>query len=180
MGPNGLVLTLLVFGSLSYLTADSSSQPKQQQRMLAMYAALYEMALYAAEQRIMRAHKSKIPPAPRYKLTPDDLILVYREGPRKWVGLVEVVKVEKHLVHVSDGVKLKSFSMTQVMPNSIGHRALDEDLQRIFEYNDRVYEAEKLQQEEMTQLVQLTEILTQFDPSPKTVSKKQSYSVNSR
>lgn len=44
------------------------------------------------EHRIQRTLRSKIPPSSRYFIKPGDLARVYREGPKKWVVPVEVVK----------------------------------------------------------------------------------------
>lgn len=119
------------------------------------------MAQYAVEQCILRALWSKVPPASRYKLTPGDLVRVYREGPRKWVGPVELVKVERKSVHASDGVKVKCFKLTQVMPVTIGHRTIDEDLDCKFSHSDNIAEQEKEFQ------VHLMEVLNNGDPCTK-------------
>lgn len=170
IGPSGLVSTLLLFGSLPSLPAVSSTLPKQHELMLALRSARDEMAQYATEQRIIRTLKSKLPPASSYKLTPGDLVRVFMEGPRKWLGPVEVLKVKNKLVHVSNVVKVESFTVTQVMPISIGHRAVDNDLHHLFEHNDKVAEGVIVQQEE--QQIQLTEILQKDDPGSQNSKSK--------
>lgn len=78
--------------------------------MKALSLSRYEMETITAEQRIITALRFKQPSASRYKLSPGDLVLVYREKDRKWVDPVEIVKVERKLTYVTDGVSVKTIS----------------------------------------------------------------------
>lgn len=54
--------------------------------------------------------------------------------------------MRKH-IHVSDGVKVKTIYVAQVMPVATQHRKTDQDLDRLFEHSDKTEEREKVQQE---------------------------------
>lgn len=95
------------------------------------------------EQRIQHALRSETPPASLYRITPGDLVRVFREELRKWIGPVEVVKVERKQIHVSNRMKVKCFIVAQLMPVAIHHRTIDDDLERLFTHNDAVAEREQ-------------------------------------
>ena len=75
---NGLVPSLLVFGVLPSFPSPSRNNPDQQERFEALKSARAEMESIVAEQRIRKALKSKIPPATKYLIKPDDQIRLYR------------------------------------------------------------------------------------------------------
>lgn len=91
LGPNGLVPTLLVFGTMPALPVPNSKSVKQRERLSALKLAKEEMERISAEQKLLRALRSKLPPAAKYLIQPGDLVRVFREVPRKWIGPVKVV-----------------------------------------------------------------------------------------
>lgn len=80
MGPDGLVPTLLVFGSLRTLPITASDLPTQRTRMAALRTGREEMATLVAAQHISRALSSKLANATMYAIAPMDTVRVYREG----------------------------------------------------------------------------------------------------
>ena len=73
------------------------------------------------------ALKSKLPPATRYLVKPGDYVRVYRESSKKWEGPFKVKRVSSKLVSVTDGNKVKTFSITAVLP--IPSNEYDPDLE---------------------------------------------------
>ena len=87
------------------------------------------MATIAAEQRIRRALKAKLPPTTQYHIDPSDDFLVYREHSKEWQGLFNVKKVFRKQVFVDwDGVE-KQFNIVQVVPAPRYH--VDKALHRL-------------------------------------------------
>lgn len=74
---------------------------------------------------------------------------------------MEVVKTERKLIHVTDGVKVRSFNVTQLFPVAIWHRATDDELDQIFKYSDRAAASEQ------GHSTYLTEVLHPGDPMTK-------------
>lgn len=52
-------------------------------------------------------------------------------------------KTEINTIHVSDGVKVKLFNVTQVMSIVTNHRTTDSDFKLLFEHNDEVSAKDK-------------------------------------
>lgn len=100
--------------------------------MKALQSSRAYMDQITVEQRIHLALKSNIPPCYRYLLKPGNLVRVYREQSKRWIGPAQVIKVELKLVLLTDGVKEKQFNAAQVMPIETGHPETEEDLDRIF------------------------------------------------
>lgn len=86
MGPDGLVPTLLVFGSLPTPLITSSDLPTHRACMAARHTAREEMATLVAAQRISRALSSRLPPATQYTISPKDTVCVSLEKTRSWEG----------------------------------------------------------------------------------------------
>lgn len=72
---------------------------------------------------------------------------------------VEVVKSERKIFHVSDGVKVLQFNVIQVIPVIINNHTVDKILDRIYEQNDEVQS-----EEQQAHPVWLTEVLQPGDP----------------
>lgn len=106
--------------------------------MRALKTARENMAQIAAGQRIQHALKSKIPPASRYVLKPGDLVRVYRGKYRRWIGPIEVVKLEGKSVFVSETKKVVKFNITQIIPINIGHAPEEEALEEIAILSEQV------------------------------------------
>lgn len=146
MGPEGLVPSLQVYGQLPKLPVVNCQKMKQKHRMGALRSARHEMESVVAEERIKRALRAKLPPATKYVVRPGDLLRVYREGSEKWIGPVEVVRVEDKLISVTDGVSVKTFNRTQVMPVRTNNPMEDEFLDEIYRHSDEQASIEKEQE----------------------------------
>lgn len=79
-GPDGLVPSLLVFGSVPSFSAMNMDIPIQRERMAALATAYREMASISAKLRVQEALRSKLPPSTRYLISPGDKVHVYREN----------------------------------------------------------------------------------------------------
>jgi hypothetical protein len=115
MGPEGLVPTLLVYGTLPRLSLHDKL-PSQSRRFLAMEAARREMDAVVSELRIKRALDSNTPPGAERTFKPGELVYVYRERPQEWLGPYPVVQVDGKTVYIRDGSHTKPFSVTAVKP----------------------------------------------------------------
>ncbi len=115
LGPNGLVPTLLVYGSLPSLPIPLQTDMDQKYRMEALATARAEMETIVAAQRIQKGLRSKIPPSAKYLFKPGEDVKVFREEPKKWIGPFSVVRVENKIITVTDGTKTKPFNVAQVM-----------------------------------------------------------------
>lgn len=69
---------------------------------------------------------------------------------------VQGVKIERKIIHVTDGVKSKAFNAANSMPVSINNPNEDDALNRIFKHSDQVHDDEE-------QRVHLTEVLKKGD-----------------
>lgn len=94
------------------------------------------MEAVVAEERIKRALRSKLPPTTKYQLSPGDLVRVYREVKRKWVGPVQIIRLQNKIFHVTDGIKVKAFNRVQVMPVLTNNHAEDAHIDTIFRHSD--------------------------------------------
>lgn len=65
MGPNGLVPTLIVFGSLPSLLVANKGNMAQKERQDALRSAREEIYTITVEKRIRTQIETKIPPAKR-------------------------------------------------------------------------------------------------------------------
>lgn len=89
---------------------------EQNERMKAIKTAQEDMSVITAEARIKEALKFKMSPSWHYNIKPVDLVRVFREAAKKWLGPVEFIKVKLKLVHVSNGVTAKPFNLSKVIP----------------------------------------------------------------
>lgn len=104
--------------------------------MEALAAARAMREVIAAEERIKRALRSKLPPSTKYNITPADLVRVYREDVKNWVGPVQAVRTEGKMIHVGDGIKVCPFNRVQVMPVKTENATEDELISKIFNHSD--------------------------------------------
>lgn len=115
LGPEGLVPSLLVFGCVPRFPCINSKQPNQKERMVALNAARQEMAEITAELRIKKALSTRIPRNSDLILTKGDMVRVYRETDRKYVGPYPVSHVDDKQVFVIINEKETKFSVHQVI-----------------------------------------------------------------
>jgi transposase InsO family protein len=115
---DGLCPTLLVFGVRPKFPRVPFLRPANVERFHAMATARKEYGEMVAHERNRRAI-SKRPP-PEHLIVPGDMVYVYREGPRKWIGPVLCLhRDEKHvLVAMGTGAPVE-FNITQIKPAPI-------------------------------------------------------------
>lgn len=145
LGHHGLMPTLLVFGELPALPLVDQKNLNQKERMKAPRC---EMDTITAENRIKKALRSRLQPATRYHIVPGDLVRVYREDSRKWVGPVQVTRVDHKIIYVTDGVKTKAFNRVQNLPVRTNNPSEDEQLTTVYGYseNEQAKAAQELNQ----------------------------------
>lgn len=129
MGPEGLVPSLLVFGTIPTFPITESNRPEQAERLAAMAKARDEMAKISAELRIQTALRSRLPPSTRYHLSPGDQVRVYRERSSRWEGPFTITKTREKEVWVTDGNREQHFNRCQVIPDP--DDASDKELRRL-------------------------------------------------
>lgn len=123
-GPDGIVPSLLVFGSLPSFPAVNMDVPMQKERMAALQTARKEMASVVARLRVQEALRSKILPSTHFLIKPGDAVHVYREGKSgckrtgSWKGPFTVEKVVGKIITVEWDGKPKQFNISQVLPDS--------------------------------------------------------------
>lgn len=119
IGPEGLVPSYLVFGSLPKFPTVHASLPDQRRRMKALESARTEYATIVAKLRIDRALRAKVPPASKYIIVPGDTVYVYREGSKQFHGPLPVLRVEDKQIYVKHNNRLVQYNIAQVVPSSI-------------------------------------------------------------
>ena len=96
-GPNGLVLTLLVFGSYPPILSDQPAiTPKVKQRAMAIQKAMKELRKIMEKRKVADALGMRSGPSTleTVKLQPGDEVLVWCES-GKWISLY-------NLFHIAD------------------------------------------------------------------------------
>lgn len=86
------------------------------ERFNALKLARAQMESIVVENRIKIALRSKLPPATKQLFRPQQEVRVYREYKNKWDGRLEVQKVADKDISVTDGIKLKPFNISAVLP----------------------------------------------------------------
>lgn len=134
-GINGIAPSALVFGVNPAFPVAPKSCPSQKARFKAMQLARDEMCQIIAERRINDALRRKLPPSTHYIIKPGQSVRVYREASKAWDGPFSVTKVEGKLITVTDGQKVKTFNVCQVLPNQTepNDPHTQRELQRIFD-----------------------------------------------
>lgn len=123
-GPDGMVPSLLVFGSLPSFPAVNMDLPIQKERMAALQTARKEMASIVARLRVQEALRYKIPPSTHFLIKLGDAVYFYREGKSgckrtgSWKGPFTVEKVTGKIITVEWDRKPKQFNISQVLPDS--------------------------------------------------------------
>ena len=124
LGPEGLVPTYLVYGTFPSFPICRNAPPSQEDRMRALATARAEMATITSEPRVMRALKSKLPPATQYDIQAGDHVLVYQEGTGgygrrvgQYVGPFRVEKITGKQVFVRRNNRVSQYSITHVIPD---------------------------------------------------------------
>ena len=93
MGPEGLVLSLLVVGVIPTFPTVHAELSAQRERLAALDAARKEMETIAAELRMQQALRAQLPPATRYLIARGIKVLIYREKSKQYEGPYTVTKI---------------------------------------------------------------------------------------
>lgn len=117
--PNGLVPSLLVFGTLPRVPCLNSNLQGQRERMKAISTARREMATIVAELRIQEALRSNVPPATDYTLKPGDHVRVYREKEKRFTGPFPMISiVGKQVFLLRNGQRVQN-NISQAIPDRL-------------------------------------------------------------
>jgi len=116
-GPEGLVPSLLVFGTIPTFPAMDVKPPNQKDRLRAISLARDEMSKITAKLRIRQALRSKLPPATEYLVNPGHNVYVFTEKSKRWHRPFQVQKVYKKNLFLKVGNILKQFNISQILPD---------------------------------------------------------------
>jgi hypothetical protein len=109
-----LCSTLLVFGALPRLLDLSRPSPSLRDRLRGQITARKEYARIVAESRVQRGLVTKPPRSADYTIEPGNMVYVYREKARKWIGPVRCIyRSGKQALVVMDGLP-KAFNIAQL------------------------------------------------------------------
>ena len=114
----GLVQSYLVFGCIPRFFSTKSTLPTQQQIMRAMQSAWREMAIITAELRIRKALSSRVPRNADLVIEAGDLIRVFHETHKRYVGPYPVIRVDGTHMFIIDNYSEVKFNKHQVLPAS--------------------------------------------------------------
>jgi transposase InsO family protein len=116
---DGLCPTLLVFGALPRPLDLSRPSPSLHDRLRAQLTARKEYARIVAERRVQRGLVTKPPRSADYTIEPRNMVYVYREKAKKWIGPVRCIyRSGKQALVVMDGLP-KAFNIAQLKPAPI-------------------------------------------------------------
>jgi hypothetical protein len=121
VGPNGLIPTLLVFGTmpqLPMLQGRMGPYSFQEARDRAINTAMKEYRTYVAEQRIREALKSHQTDSMKQAYSPSATVLAHREDDKLWTGPYSVVQQNGKIVTVqrSTDAPTQRFNVSSVKP----------------------------------------------------------------
>ena len=116
VGPEGLVPTLLVFGTLPRFPPLSPTLPGHENRMKAMASARQEMADITAKLKIQLALRARVPPAAMYNITPGENVFIHDEKSKKWLGPYPVSKTFNKAVWVNRPDGERQYSLDHCLP----------------------------------------------------------------
>jgi Reverse transcriptase (RNA-dependent DNA polymerase) len=114
LGPEGLVPSYLVFGTLPRFPGLPSPHRPQAARLQAMYSARQEYDSIVARIRVQRALKSRTASAVDAVYRVGDIVATYRERAKRFVGAFAVTAVQGKIVFVRDqaGMPARPFNST--------------------------------------------------------------------
>lgn len=117
----GLCPMLLVFGVLPKIPEVARVLPCHVDRIKAMHTARQEYNKIIAERRVRQGLKAAPPSAASAAITPGDMVYVWREGPRCWMGPVPVLDRNGKDCTVLLNQTPKSFNITQLKPARVSN-----------------------------------------------------------
>lgn len=83
LGPEGLIPSMMVFGTVPTFTSIEGGQKTQKERMKVIWTAKAKMERMTADLRIKTALKAKIPPATQFDFIPRQTVRVFRERSKR-------------------------------------------------------------------------------------------------
>ena len=117
MNPEGLVPSLLVFGTLPRFYPVNTVLPEQQERMRALEMARAEMATISAALRLQKALLANIPAACAQSYKIGQKVMIFREGQHPpWTGPYHVTNVTNKQNFIDRDGKEVQHSISQVKP----------------------------------------------------------------
>ena len=116
MGPQGLVPTLLVFGTLPRFPSPDSTYPMQAEGLQALEASRREMLTIVSDQCVKQALHSRLPRCVSFNVNPGELVRIYRESDKKYVGPYKVISTDGKQVTVLVGNRSVHHSLHQLLP----------------------------------------------------------------
>ena len=105
---------LLVFGLLPKITGVANVLPSQFDRIRAMRTARENFASIIARKRVNLEQKTRPPAAADSNLDAGDMVYVYREKKKSWIGPFLCILRKGKKVFVAFNNALKSFNINQV------------------------------------------------------------------
>jgi Reverse transcriptase (RNA-dependent DNA polymerase) len=172
VGPNGLIPTLLVFGTMPQLPlmqGTLSPYTGQEQRDHALRTATAEYRKYVSERRLQTALRAKTATAMTCIHQPGDRVLVYRERPQLWEGPYSVVMQDGKIVTVklNDETSQQRFNVSNVkpyQPPDIPSTVIPDHLQKPSHQPSLNDHADSVDEESLVYRVMVTEIISPGDP----------------
>lgn len=122
MGPDGILPSLLVYGSLPTFPAVHMDAPAQEERLKTLASARREMTSIIARMQIQQALRSRLQPATHFEISAGDSVYVYWEASTTaskkgdWKGPWKIKKIQRKEVYVDYEGTVKHFNISQVMP----------------------------------------------------------------
>lgn len=112
MSPNGLVLSLLIFGTLRTFRMDNRTTNDQQIKMKMKEAARKAFFRIIREQLITIARRSDSPSFVKYVINPEDQALAYRKNEQKWIFNPHIVHIYGKNLCASTGQRVVKLKIT--------------------------------------------------------------------
>jgi hypothetical protein len=111
---DGLCPSYLVFGLIPTIPDVTRVHMRFYDRIRTMHTARLEYAKIVSEQRLKRALKRNVPSAADSEVTDGDMVYVWRENPKRWIGPLPVLfRKDKHIMIAVNGLP-KAFNISQV------------------------------------------------------------------
>lgn len=118
MEPEGLVPSYLVFEILPRHRCLNTKLPLQAKRMKLLQNARAEMASIVSEMHISEALRSKPPSVASIIHAPGDMVRLYLDNDKKFLGPFLVIKVEDKEIFVDYDGPLEHINCSQVIPEN--------------------------------------------------------------
>ena len=121
VNPEGLVPSLLLFGTVPRFEPHSSRLPNHEARMRAMTVARREMDDVTARLKLQRALRSKLPPATEYVIRPGDNVYAYDERTKRYNGPFRVNKTFERNAWIQREDGERQYSTDRLLPTNVAN-----------------------------------------------------------